>query len=115
MLKEVVLATAEVTDATFEAIAVKSPLPVLVDFWATWCSPCKAVAPLLEEMSRQYEGRVQFLKLNTDDNPVTPTKYGIRGLPTLLFLKEGKEVGRISGNVPNIRAELKKHLAVVGK
>jgi len=110
------LAITQVTDATFEETALKSPLPVLVDFWATWCGPCKAVAPLLEEMSRQYEGRVQFLKLNTDENLVTPTRYGIRGLPTLLFLKEGKEVGRISGNVPNVRAELKKQLeAVAGK
>jgi thioredoxin 1 len=110
------LATTEITDATFEETALKSPIPVLVDFWAHWCSPCKAVAPLLEEMSRQYEGRVQFLKLNTEDNLVTPTKYGISGLPTLLFLKEGKEVGRIRGNVPNVRAELKKHLeTVVGK
>jgi len=110
------LAITQVTDATFEETALKSPIPVLVDFWATWCGPCKAVAPLLEEMSRQYEGRVQFLKLNTDENLVTPTRYGIRGLPTLLFLKEGKEVGRISGNVPNVRAELKKQLeAVAGK
>ncbi|MBM3135904.1 MAG: thioredoxin [Chloroflexi bacterium] len=109
------MAITAITDATFEEIALKSPIPVLVDFWATWCYPCKAVAPLLEEMSTQYEGRVQFLKLNTEDNLVTPTKYGIRGLPTLLFLKEGKEVGRISGNIPNIRTELKKNLEVVSR
>ena len=110
------MAITAITDATFEEIALKSPIPVLVDFWATWCHPCKAVAPLLEEMSRHYEGRVQFLKLNTEDNLVTPTKYGIRSLPTLLFLKGGKEVGRIIGNVPNVRAELKKHLeAVAGR
>jgi len=115
MLKEVVLAITEITDATFEKTALKSPLPVLVDFWATWCNPCKALAPLLEEMSKQYEGRVQFLKLNTEDNLVTPTKYGILGLPTLLFLKDGKEVGRISGNPPTIRVELKQQLEVVSR
>lgn len=81
-----------VTDATFEADVLKSELPVLVDYWAAWCGPCKMIAPLLEQAVTDYEGRVTIAKVNVDDNPDTPAKFGVRGIPTLMLFKDGKAV-----------------------
>lgn len=89
-----------VSDASFDADVLKSDLPVLVDYWAAWCGPCKMIAPLLEEAATQYNGRVIIAKLNVDENPDSAAKYGIRGIPTLMLFKEGKvsatKVGALS-------------------
>lgn len=89
-----------VSDASFDADVLKSDLPVLVDYWAAWCGPCKMIAPLLEEAATQYDGRVIIAKLNVDENPDSAAKYGIRGIPTLMLFKEGKvsatKVGALS-------------------
>ena len=77
------------SDDIFEQEVLKSDSPVLVDYWADWCGPCKMIAPILEEISREYEGRVKIAKLNIDENPNTPPKYGIRGIPTLMLFKNG--------------------------
>lgn len=81
-----------VSDATFEAEVLNSNEPVLVDYWAAWCGPCKMIAPLLDEASKQYEGRVKIAKLNVDENPDTAAKYGVRGIPTLMLFKNGQAV-----------------------
>jgi thioredoxin len=78
-----------VTDESFESEVLKSDSPVLVDYWAEWCSPCKLVAPVLEEIATEYSGRLKVAKLNIDENPDTPPKYGIRGIPTLMLFKNG--------------------------
>lgn len=89
-----------VTDETFEQDVLGAGSPVLVDYWAEWCGPCKMIAPVLEEIAHEYEGRVQVAKLNIDENPVTPPKYGIRGIPTLMLFKNGNveatKVGAVS-------------------
>lgn len=89
-----------VTDDTFEEEVIKSPNPVLVDYWAEWCGPCKMIAPILEEIANEYTGKVTIAKLNIDDNPQTPPKYGIRGIPTLMLFKNGNveatKVGALS-------------------
>lgn len=89
-----------VTDDTFEAEVIKSSNPVLVDYWAEWCGPCKMIAPILEEIASEYTGKVTIAKLNIDDNPQTPPKYGIRGIPTLMLFKDGNveatKVGALS-------------------
>ncbi|MFL6624602.1 MAG: thioredoxin TrxA [Sulfurifustis sp.] len=89
-----------VTDGSFEQEVLKSQGPVLVDYWAEWCGPCKMIAPVLEEIAREYNGRLKVAKLNIDENPMTPPKYGIRGIPTLMLFKNGSveatKVGAVS-------------------
>ncbi len=82
-----------VSDATFDADVLKSDAPVLVDYWAEWCGPCKMIGPILEEVSKDYAGKLTVAKMNVDDNQATPAKYGIRGIPTLMLFKNGAIVG----------------------
>ncbi len=105
-------ATAPVTDSSFQKEVLESECPVLVDFWAPWCGPCRMVAPVVEEIAQQYEGKVKVLKLNTDDNPSTAGQYGIRSIPTLIIFKGGQKVDMVVGAVPkNTLADtLEKHL-----
>jgi len=92
-----------VTDAEFQTKVLHASTPVIVDFWAVWCSPCKLIAPILEELARDFDGKVQIAKLDVDHNPQTPARYGIMGIPTLIIFKDGEAVERIVGYLPKDR------------
>jgi thioredoxin 1 len=93
-------AAPQVTDASFKQDVLESDVPVLVDFWAPWCGPCRMVAPVVEEIAEQYAGKVKVVKLNTDENPQVANQYGIRSIPTLMIFKEGQRVDMVVGAVP---------------
>ena len=90
----------ELSDSTFESEVVNSDVPVLVDFWAPWCGPCRAVAPIVEEISSSYEGKIKVGKMNVDENQSTTMKFGIRSIPTIIMFKGGEAVDQIIGAVP---------------
>jgi thioredoxin 1 len=102
----------ELTDDNFDSEVLKSDTPTLVDFWAVWCGPCRQIAPTVEALATDYEGQLKVGKMNIDDHQITPQKYGIRSIPTLLVFKGGEVVGQIVGAVPRskLEDEVKKHL-----
>ena len=104
--------TISVTDTSFDNDVMKSATPVLVDFWAEWCGPCRALAPKLEEIAQEMSSKIKIVKMNVDENPNTPGQYGIRGIPALLLFKNGKQVGELIGNQPkeNITEFLNSHI-----
>jgi thioredoxin 1 len=99
---------ADVSDSEWDTQVLKSDKPVLVDFWAPWCGPCRMVAPIVEELAGEYEGKVTFYKLNTDDNVQTASKYGIRSIPTIMVFKNGEPVDQVIGFRP--KSDLKRSL-----
>ncbi|MBD3624378.1 MAG: thioredoxin [Rhodobacteraceae bacterium] len=94
------MATVKVTDGTFEAEVVNSDVPVVVDFWAEWCGPCKQIGPALEELSEEYAGKVKIAKVNVDENPASPSQLGVRGIPALFLFKDGQVVSNKTGAAP---------------
>jgi thioredoxin 1 len=90
----------DVTDATFEGEVLKSEIPVLVDFWAEWCAPCRRIAPIVKELAEEYGQKIKVVKLNIDDSPQTPGSYGVRSIPTVLAFKDGQVVQQITGARP---------------
>ncbi len=92
-----------VNDKNFADEVLKADLPVLVDFWATWCGPCRSIGPIIEELAKEFAGRVKVTKLNVDESPATPSQYGVRGIPTIILFKSGKILDQIVGAVPKAR------------
>ncbi|MSQ12245.1 MAG: thioredoxin [Dehalococcoidia bacterium] len=101
----------EVSDATFDSEVLKAKQPVLVDFWADWCHPCKMIAPIVEELAQEYDGKVKFTKMDVDANANTPATYNIRGIPTLILFRDGKPVEQVVGAVG--KSVLKKRIEAV--
>ncbi len=98
----------EITDTEFDQEVLKADLPVLVDFWAEWCGPCKVISPILEGLAEEYDGKIKFVKVDTEENFQTPESYGILSLPTLLVFKEGQQIERITGT--HSKGDLKRSL-----
>lgn len=91
------MALLNITDKNFKEEVLKSPLPVLVDFWATWCGPCKILAPIIEELAKEYTGKIKIVKLNVEEGQSIPTQYGIMSIPTIIFFKDGKILNQLVG------------------
>jgi len=90
----------QVSDSSFDGDVLKANVPVLIDFWAPWCGPCRAIAPIVEELAGEYDGKLKIVKMNVDDNPQTPAQYGVRGIPNLILFKDGEVKQQIVGAVP---------------
>ena len=90
----------QVSDSSFDGDVLKADVPVLIDFWAPWCGPCRAIAPIVEELAGEYDGKLKIVKMNVDDNPQTPAQYGVRGIPNLILFKGGEVKQQIVGAVP---------------
>ncbi len=101
----------QVSDESFDKEVLQADLPVLIDFWAPWCGPCKAIAPVVAELAKEYDGKLKVVKMNVDDNPQTPSKYGVRGIPNLILFKGGQVRDQIVGAVP--KAQLVKAVTQV--
>ncbi len=106
-----------VTDASFEKVVLQSEMPVIVDFWAPWCGPCRMVAPILDKFAKEYEGKLLVTKVNTDENPDWATKFGVQGIPTMLFVSGGKIAHRQVGALPEamLRDVLEQFLEVISE
>jgi len=96
-------ALVQVSDKNFASEVLNSDLPVLVEFWATWCGPCRSISPIVEQLATEFSGKVKVTKLNVDESPATPSQYGVRGIPTLILFKRGKILDQIIGAVPKTR------------
>lgn len=96
----------EISDGNFEKEVLKASTPVLVDFWAVWCGPCKALAPTVEQLATDYNGKIKFCKVNVDDSPEVAARFGIRSIPTLILFQDGQPKGQLVGNVPKNSIEL---------